>query len=86
MKPALRTSPSSRAYWIAVALLHTAVFYMVGEWGLRTENALIFCWNAALATVTYWAWAHRTRAYAAPVAMLAPIAVMLLTGLAGRWT
>jgi hypothetical protein len=84
--PPLLTSPSSRIYWIAVAFLHAAVFYMVGEWALRTENALIFSWNAALAMVTYWAWEHRARTHAARVAMLAPVAVMFLTGLAGRWT
>jgi hypothetical protein len=84
MPPPL-TSSSSRAYWIAVAFLHAAVFYMVGEWALRTENALIFSWNAGLAMVTYWAWSHRARTYAALLAMLAPVTVMLLTGMAGRW-
>jgi hypothetical protein len=75
---------------ITLILLYVAALWAIGSWAYRNNSPAPLAWGLPLVMAAWYTWRHRAeeRLWRAGIfvpAVWPPVAVLILSGLAGRW-
>jgi len=75
---------------IALVLLYVAALWAIGSWAYRDSSLAPLAWVLLLVVPAWYTWRHRAeeRLWRVGIfvpATLPPVAVLIASGMAGRW-
>jgi hypothetical protein len=75
---------------ITLVLLYVAALWALGSWAYRDNSLMPLAWGLLLVAPAWYTWRHwgEARLWRAGIfvpATLPPVAVLIASGLAGRW-